>query len=116
MELVCIVCPMGCRMTVEGEGKTPAVSGNGCPRGVAFAKAELTCPMRSLSTTVRTQSATMPVLPVRTQSDIPKQLLPAAMQAINKLTLTQPLRCGDIVLENVAGSGVCVIATCYFDG
>ena len=68
MELVCIVCPRGCRINVENG----VVSGNGCKRGEAFALSEMTCPMRTVCSTVATTFEDYPVLPVRTNGEIPK--------------------------------------------
>ena len=116
MELICIVCPTGCRMTASGSGDALTISGNSCPRGFAFAKAELTHPVRSLTTTVKTNSAAFPMLPVRTDEEIPKELLFEAMRQLNSLTVTQPLRCGDTVLKDIAGTKIAAVATCHFDG
>ena len=108
MELVCIVCPQGCRLKAEQSEGTVAVSGNRCPRGAAFAEEELRCPRRSLTTTVRAAGA---FLPVRTDGEIPKDLWPAAMRVLNQIVVKAPLRCGDTVCENLLDTGVRVIAT-----
>lgn len=114
MEIVCIVCPTGCRMTAEKNGDEWIITGNTCPRGAAFARAELTHPMRSLTTTVRTNSVAMPMLPVRTDGEIPKELLFDAMRQLDKIIITAPLKCGDIILPAVSGTETAVIATCDF--
>ena len=114
MEMVCITCPNGCRLLVSREGDAITVTGNSCPRGVEFAKAELTHPTRSLTTTVRTISREMPVLPVRTDGELPKELIPEAMKALRRVLVKMPLACGDTVVENLLDTGVCVIATCHF--
>ena len=37
-EMICIVCPMGCPLTVDIEdGVVVSVAGNTCPRGKAYA-------------------------------------------------------------------------------
>ncbi len=114
MELVCITCPNGCRLTVEGEGENLTVTGNACPRGIEFARAELLHPTRSLTTTVRTVSREMPLLPVRTDGEIPKELIPDAMRRLGELLVTEPHACGDILLPNLLNTGVPVIATARF--
>ena len=108
---VCIVCPNGCRLTARRKGDAITVTGNRCLRGLQFAKKELTHPMRSLTTTVRITGASLPVLPVRTQGDIPKEALGQAMAQLNRLTVQAPVACGDTVLTDLAGRGVDVIAT-----
>ena len=114
MEMICITCPNGCHLTVEGEGQNIRVSGNSCPRGVEFAIAEMTHPTRSLTTTVRTVSPEMPVLPVRTDGEIPKGLIPEAMEVLNTVVVKEPLHCGDTVVPDLLGTGVAVIATAHF--
>lgn len=111
-EFVCIVCPNGCRLRAErGENGAITVSGNTCLRGEKFAIGELTHPMRSLTTTVRTAFPSFPVLPVRTAGEIPKESVREAMRVIASLEVTEPLACGDVVCENLAGTGVSLVAT-----
>lgn len=111
-ELLCIVCPTGCRLTAEVDGNgTITVTGNGCKRGIDFAKNELTCPTRSLTTTVRTSFADVPVLPVRTAGEIPKEQIGDAMKAVNAIVVSQPLGVGDVVVKNLLDTGIDLIAT-----
>lgn len=83
MELVCIVCPRGCRINVENG----VVSGNGCKRGEAFALSEMTCPMRTVCSTVATTFEDYPVLPVRTNGEIPKDKIQDLMKEINAVVV-----------------------------
>jgi CxxC motif-containing protein len=110
-ELLCIVCPNGCRLQVEGTSDKLTVTGNKCNRGIDFARAEITNPMRSLTTTVRTNFADVPVFPVRTAGEIPKGKIRDVMRYLNDVTVTKPLAIGDAVAESVLGLGVNVIAT-----
>ena len=107
MELVCIVCPKGCHMTVENG----VVSGNTCKKGEAFAKAEATCPMRTFCSTVATEFDSMPVLPVRTDGEIPKSKIGELMKLVNGIRVTEKLHRGDIVAASVVGTDVNLIAT-----
>lgn len=111
-ELTCIECPNGCRLVVETDaGGAVRVSGNSCPRGQAFAVSEMTHPVRTISSTVRTVYKEVPVLPVRVSSQIPKGMIFSVMEKINQVLVDQPLSRGDIVIENVCGLGADVIAT-----
>ncbi|MGN0463296.1 MAG: DUF1667 domain-containing protein [Acutalibacteraceae bacterium] len=110
-ELVCIVCPRGCTMKIEEQDGEYSVTGNSCKRGENFAKTEMTNPMRTICTTVRTAFDDVPVLPVRVSSDIPKSRIFDVMKEINKTTVTERISRGDKVIENVLGLGVDVIAT-----
>ena len=110
-ELYCITCPTGCQLKVGGDGGDITVEGNGCKRGVDFAVMEMTNPTRSLTTTVRTTFPGIPVLPVRTDGEIPKGKIMEAMETLSKVVVSSVLNCGDTVIENLLGTGVRVIAT-----
>jgi len=110
-ELLCIVCPIGCRLRVEEGAKGLIVSGNQCSRGIDFAMAEITRPTRTLTTTVRTSFPGVPVLPVRTSGEIPKGKIRDAMRFINGITVNQLLGIGQIIAENMLDLGVNVIVT-----
>ncbi len=109
----CIVCPNGCRLSAEknADGSGYAISGNKCKRGIDFAIAEITNPMRTLTTTIRTNFPGVPVLPVRTTGEIPKGKIREAMNYINTITVSQPLGIGEIVVENILGLGADIIVT-----
>lgn len=107
MDLVCIVCPRGCRINVEND----VVTGNGCKRGEAFAISETTCPMRSVCSTVATAFKDYPVLPVRTDGEIPKAKIADLMKEINAITVDKKVKRGDVVAQNIVGTDVNLIAT-----
>ena len=110
-QIVCTVCPNGCALNVERDGEEIKVSGNKCKRGENFAVSELIKPMRTICSTVKTNRADIPVVPVRVSSEIPKEKIFAVMNEINSVTVSAPLKRGDTVIENVLGLGVDVIAT-----
>jgi CxxC motif-containing protein len=110
-ELVCIVCPRGCRMRLAEEDGALRITGNGCKRGAAFAESEWRDPRRTICTTVRTAFPAVPVLPVRVSAPIPKNRIFDVMREVNRVTVTTRPGRGDIILENVLGLGVNVIAT-----
>ena len=110
MDMICIVCPRGCRITAE-PGDPPAISGNGCKRGYQFALDELTDPRRTVCTTVKTAFPAVPVLPVRLTAEIPKNRIFDVMHAVAGVTVTRPLGIGEPVIENVLGLGADVIAS-----
>lgn len=107
-ELICIVCPNGCNITLDDQNK---VSGNMCKRGEDFARQEFTCPKRSLCTTIRTTIKNHSVVPVKTDREINKDKILPVMQEINNTILTQRLGIGEIVIENVLGTGANIILT-----
>ena len=111
-DLICIVCPNGCRIhSVTDEKGNIETTGNKCARGEAFVRTELTAPMRTVTTTIHTEIAGMPFLPVRTDGEIPKSAVPAALEQLSEVTIKEKVCCGDIILRDLAGCGVAVIAT-----
>ena len=111
-ELTCIVCPMGCALTVETEnGSVTSVAGNTCKRGESYARQECTHPERMLCTTVKVKSGRLPVVPVKSASPVPKELLFACMQEINQITVQAPVKIGDVVLKNILNTGIDIVAT-----
>lgn len=110
-KLYCIACPNGCLLTLVGTGPGLIVEGNKCDKGVDFAKAELADPTRTLTTTVRTNFPDVPVISVRTAGEIPKSSIEDAIDEINEIVVEQELGVGDVLIEDVADTGVSVIIT-----
>lgn len=108
-ELICISCPMGCRLKVDAEKKE--VTGNACPRGKEYGINEVLHPVRVITSVVKIINGTLPVLPVKTNGAIPKQLNFACMEEINKVTVAAPVKRGDVIIKNVLETGVDVVAT-----
>ena len=108
--LICIVCPKGCHLQVD-EDNGYAVTGNSCPRGAEYGKTELLHPTRVLTSTVRVEGGLHRRLPVKTTAPIPKELMFEAMDALNGVTLTAPVTVGQVVIHDLLGTGVDVVAT-----
>lgn len=109
--VVCIVCPNSCRMTVkEAEGGWD-VCGNLCPRGKKFAISEMTNPARRICSTVRTIYPMVPRLPVRTDGEVPKIRIFDVMGLINRVLVDHPVHSGEVILRDVCGTGVNIIST-----
>ncbi|NLH54527.1 MAG: DUF1667 domain-containing protein [Acholeplasmataceae bacterium] len=108
-ELICIICPNGCRLTVKGNGLK--VEGAKCARGKEFARIEIENPRRVLCTTVKTVFSTHPYLSVRTSKEIPKDKLMQVMKEIKNFRLERKVGIGEAVIENLLGTGADLIAT-----
>lgn len=113
-ELVCIVCPRGCRLTVD-EDNGYAVTGNSCPRGAEYGRTELQNPTRVLTTTVRVMGGVHRRLPVKTDRAIPKGMLIPAMEEVAKVSLTAPVQAGQVIIHDILGTGADLIATRALD-
>ncbi len=104
-ELTCIVCPMGCGLTVTLEnGAVTEVTGNTCPRGKKYAETECTNPMRTITSTMRTADGGL--VSVKTDRTIPKGKMMECMQKINGEIAPLPISVGDVIIEDVFGSNV----------
>lgn len=110
-ELVCICCPLGCRLKVFAENGKTCVLGNHCKRGKEYAVKELFHPMRSLTTTVRVKGGAYPLVPVRTNREIPKEKIRECMKILKGMVVTAPIKAGDVLVKDIAGTGSDIIAS-----
>ena len=112
-ELTCIRCPIGCAITVtqDDEGKVTEITGNSCQNGYLYAGNEVTNPTRIVMSTVRVDGGELPVVSVKTSGDITKGRMFDCMKAINKVHVKAPVSIGDVVLKDVLGLGVDIVAT-----
>lgn len=112
-ELTCIGCPLGCALRVElnDAGEVVDLSGNTCKRGEEYGRREVTAPVRMVTSTVRVTGGKAAVVPVRTATDIPKGKIFDCMDEIRSAVVAAPVKIGDVVIENVAGTGVSIVAS-----
>lgn len=108
-ELICISCPMGCHLKVDVDNKT--VEGNTCKRGEIYGLNEVTNPVRVVTSTVKVNGGELPVIPVKTNGAIPKHLNFECMDIIGETVIEAPVKMGDVIIENVLGTGVDVVAS-----
>lgn len=110
--MVCINCPLGCMLTVTKENDgTVTVTGNTCPRGEAYGRTELTDPRRIVTSTVPIREEENRVVSVKTRDPIPKGKIQECINALKEIKAVLPVHIGDVLLENVADTGVAIIAT-----
>ena len=110
--LICINCPMGCMLAVAmDEGEILSVSGNTCRRGEAYARKELTNPTRIVTTTVKVSGGIERMVSVKTREDIPKGKVLPCVRALKDVEAKAPIRIGDVIVENIVGTGVDIVAT-----
>ena len=103
---------MGCGLTVTiKDGEVEKVQGNTCPKGEAYGKKEVTNPTRIVTSTVRVTGGALPVVSVKTASDIPKEKIMDCARVLKEIEVQAPVSIGDVVLEDVCGTGVPMIAT-----
>lgn len=105
-DFICIVCPRGCHIHVEGEN----ITGYTCQRGLAYVKQELVDPKRTITSTIKVNNGELKVVPVKSSDSISKNLMFDVMNEINKTVVEAPIDMHQILIKNVCGSGVDIIA------
>lgn len=111
-ELTCINCPLGCALTVASEnGSVLSVTGNTCQRGEVYARAEIAAPVRIVTTSVPVAGGSCPMVSLKTASAIPKDKIFDCISALKNVTATAPIAIGDVILQNVADTGIDMVAT-----
>ena len=113
-ELICVSCPLGCPLTVElsDDGKEVlSVKGNTCKRGDQYARSECINPVRVLTSTMKVSGGAVPVIPCKTAAPIPKGKMFDCMAAINNVVASAPVHIGDVLIKDVCGTGVDIVAT-----
>lgn len=114
--LTCIICPNGCELEAAWENAAGVpenimVSGNKCPRGAEYAEQEIKNPMRTIASSVNLKGGTMPLVSVRVTGPIPKAKIMDVMAVIRETTVEAPVKIGDVLIADVLGLGVDVVAT-----
>ncbi|MDD3099511.1 MAG: DUF1667 domain-containing protein [Bacilli bacterium] len=107
-ELICILCPRGCRLKVDDDLN---VTGNFCPRGILYAKTEMTNPTRIITSTVKIKAKNAVRLSVKTAQAIPKGKMFDCMRELDKVMVEAPIHIGDVIVYNICETGVDVVAT-----
>ena len=111
-EIICTVCPRGCHIQVEGDPSfVTSVTGQGCKRGLEYASSEFAHPVRILTTTVKMAGVDNDLLPVRSTKPVPKEKVLACMEVIRKVEVTLPVSRYDVVVSDICGTGVDIVAT-----
>ena len=110
-KLTCIVCPKGCDLCVEfnDDGEIINIEGYTCPRGKDYAYSECTSPVRTVTSTIRCIDGE--VVAVKTSAPIPKSMIFDVMKQINSVSADNDVKIGDVVIENVLGTGADIVVT-----
>ena len=111
-ELICIGCPLGCPVTVTMDnGEVVEVKGNTCKRGDVYARKEVTNPTRIVTSTVKVKGGSLAMVSVKTKNDIPKETIFDCVRALKGVEVQAPVHIGDVIMTDVAGTGVDIVAT-----
>ncbi len=110
-EIRCLVCPTGCLVNVENVNGELIIEGHSCKRGEEYAKEEFIAPKRILTTTMQVENGFLSLIPVRSHRAIPKDRLRDTLKEIARAVVKAPIKMGDILIENVLGLEINIIAT-----
>lgn len=111
-DLICIGCPIGCQLQVKLDGnEVIEVTGNTCKKGDEYAKKECTNPTRIVTSSVCVKDGEIEMVAVKTESDIPKEKIFDCIRELKGVVVSAPINIGDIIVENVLGTGVNIVAT-----
>jgi CxxC motif-containing protein len=111
-KFICVACPVGCALTATvRETEVLQLEGNLCPRGVTYARDEMTNPLRTFTSTVRVKGGVLPVCPVRSRTPLPLAKVFEVTREVAKASLFAPITIGQVVIENVCGTGTDIVAS-----
>lgn len=111
-EMTCIACPMGCRLIVRQSGAGGIeVENYGCKRGITYGEQEFSCPMRQVTSSVAVRGGKRPLCSVKTRSTVPKSGIPDVLAAIRQAAVEAPVAIGQVIVPDIAGTGVDLVAT-----
>jgi len=109
MDTTCIMCPMGCSLTVTEENGKVVVTGNTCARGEKYGAAEFSHPERVVTTLLKTTRGG--VVSVKTDRPIPKDKISDFLAWAADYRVDGTVRAGDVLAENPVSCGASVVAT-----
>lgn len=110
-EITCICCPMGCSLQIDKANENYIITGNKCPRGKKYAIEEMTMPKRIVTSTVKLKGGLTQVVPVKTSGPIPKEKIFTIMNILSDIEVSAPASIGDIIIANIAETGVNIVCT-----
>lgn len=110
-EMICICCPMGCRLKVYDEEQPVRVEGNTCPRGAKYGAEEAVCPKRVVTASVRVKGGAIAMVSVKTSDAIPKAKIFDALALLKGAEVSAPVNEGDVIVSDILGTGVDFVAT-----
>jgi CxxC motif-containing protein len=109
---ICTACPTGCKLIVRMEGnEVVKILGHRCRKGETYGRQEAIAPQRMVASTVKVPNGFHPLLPVYTKGAIPKQRIPEVLEKIRAIEVLAPVKAEDVIIANVIGTGVDVIAS-----
>ncbi|GHV27731.1 NAD(FAD)-dependent dehydrogenase [Synergistales bacterium] len=111
-KFLCVSCPVGCALTVSVQGtKVIKAEGNTCKLGLKYAENEAANPLRTFTSTVRVDGASLPVCPVRSRTPLPLAKMFDVTREVAKLHAVAPVKMGQVLINDVCGTGTDIVAS-----
>jgi CxxC motif-containing protein len=110
-EVVCILCPQGCRIRIRGKQGELTFEDYSCRKGYDYALKEVTNPERMITSSVKVVGGELPLASVRTEKPIPKKKIWQVMKEIKNVEVEAPVEIYDAVIREAGGTDINVIAT-----
>ena len=105
-KLICIVCPRGCSLVVDTDTDPATVNGNACPKGAEYGRNEVLNPTRTVTSIVRVENREDTMVSVKTSAPVPKDKMFEVMKAIRSITVSAPIKIGDVIVKDLFGADV----------
>ena len=105
-ELICLVCPRGCSLVVDTDADPATVNGNACPKGAEYGRNEVLNPTRTVTSIVRVENREDTMVSVKTSAPVPKDKMFEVMKAIRSITVSAPIKIGDVIVKDLFGADV----------
>ena len=111
-EITCIICPIGCKILVRSDKKNfEIIDGNKCKKGIEYARIEALDPRRMLTSSILVKNSKWPLVSVKSSRPVPKDKIFSVLNEIRKVKVSAPVNLGQILIKNVAGINIDIIAT-----
>lgn len=111
-KLICTVCPTACKISIsESKEGSFQVTGNRCERGKSYAIQEIENPVRIFTTTINIKGGNIKRLPVRSKEPVSKSIVAELVRPVKAAEINAPVKKGDIIIENILGLGIDIIAS-----
>ena len=107
-EMICIICPRGCALTVNEENGRVTVTGNACKKGQTYGTEELVSPKRTVTTIVRVSNRPDTMVSVKTASPVPKEKMHEVVKICRELSVDAPVCVGKVIASDVFGTDIVI--------
>ena len=110
-EMICISCPLGCRLTVAEQESEVTVEGNACSRGETYGREEMLAPKRVVTATVGVKGFLIKRVPVKTDAPLGKEYIVGLLRELYGMEITEPVKRGECIIKNYQGTEVNVVTS-----